>query len=159
MRSTTKRTNNPGFTERGKFIVRQQQKVVLTSLTHVIKWSDQVKWLSSADHIAVIPNPVVAKITRISHCWRYWAGSVHMELGVQKGRAFTSREPDQSGDHFEERRENFVDRCVSNFHSIDRLVSKTYESWYGIWLSKGRKIAPSGVRIPASGIWINSVRC
>jgi hypothetical protein len=75
-----------------------------------------------------------------------------MYLMVPKGRAIPSFGPDQSGENFEETRGNFVDRFVYTFHSIDSLVSKTGESQYGTWLSKGWKIAPSGVRIPAWGM-------
>jgi hypothetical protein len=75
-----------------------------------------------------------------------------MELKVEKERAVSSREPDHSGDHFGQRRENFVGRFISNFRIIDILVRKTCESWYRRWLSKRRKIAPSRVRIPALGL-------
>jgi hypothetical protein len=84
---------------------------------------------------------------------------VQMYLKVPKGQAIPSLGRDHSGENFEERRGNFVDRFVYTFHSIESLVSKTRESQYGTWRSKGRKIAPSGVRIPAWGMSINSVRC
>jgi hypothetical protein len=59
---------------------------------------------------------------------------------------------------FQGKRENSVDRFSWNFR-IESLVRRTCEIRSGTWLSKGRRIAPSRVRIPAWSISIDSVRC
>jgi hypothetical protein len=49
----------------GSFTFESHSKTYQSSWSHVIKWSDRISRLGSADHIAVVSDPLVAKVTSI----------------------------------------------------------------------------------------------